>query len=359
MPPPTAPLAVAALYRFVRLPDFAALKLPLQQKLRDAKITGTLLLAPEGINGTLAGTPEALRRFIDKLQTDEKFRGLFRGLDVKWSTADAPPFRKARVRLKKEIVTLGTPGISPLDPESTGQYVDPADWNALLDDPELTLIDTRNDYEYEIGTFTSTKGDAINPTTHTFREFPSFVREKLDPAKNKKVAMFCTGGIRCEKSTALLKSQGFQNVYHLRGGILNYLETIPESQSKFRGACFVFDRRVAVTHGLEETDHQLCFACGWPTTLEDRQHPDYVAGVTCPRCVGKHTAEQIERFTMRQRQLAADHPGQSPTPRPPRPATANAPPIPPPMTSSKTSAPAPPAPATRPTAASYRSSPSQ
>lgn len=298
----SAAFAVAALYRFVRLPDPAAMQGPLQDRLRDAGLCGTLLLAEEGINGTIAGPPENLRCFIEVLKTDPIYDGCFADLDVKWSTADQRPFRKARVRLKKEIVTMGVPGVNPGDPENVGRYVDPDEWNRLLDDPDVTLIDTRNDYEFEIGTFESAVGPAVNPDTHTFREFPSFVAENLDPTKHKKVAMFCTGGIRCEKSTALLKSQGFDDVVHLRGGILKYLETIPEAESKFRGACFVFDRRVAVTHALEETDHELCYACGWPTTPDDRQHPDYQPGIACPRCAGQHTPQQIARFTMRQQQ---------------------------------------------------------
>lgn len=301
----SAAFAVAALYRFVRLPDPVSMQQPLQDRLRDAELTGTLLLAEEGINGTIAGPPKNLHAFIKTLKNDPQYQGRFAELDVKWSTADEPPFRKARVRLKKEIVTMGVPEVNPGDPENVGRYVDPDEWNALLDDPDVTLVDTRNDYEFEIGTFTSAAGPAINPDTHTFREFPAFVAEQLDPAKHKKVAMFCTGGIRCEKSTALLKAQGFEDVVHLRGGILRYLETIPEAESKFNGACFVFDRRVAVTHGLAETDHQLCYACGWPTTPDDRQHPDYRPGIACPRCASQHTPEQVERFTMRQRQLDA------------------------------------------------------
>ncbi|MBB6428484.1 oxygen-dependent tRNA uridine(34) hydroxylase TrhO [Algisphaera agarilytica] len=301
----SAPFAVAALYRFVRLPDPASMQPAMQDRLRDAGLCGTLLLAEEGINGTIAGPPEALRGFVEALKTDPQYGGRFADLDVKWSTAEDKPFRKARVRLKKEIVTMGVPEVNPGDPENVGRYVDPDEWNRLLDDPEVVLIDTRNDYEFEIGTFESAAGPAVNPNTHTFREFPAFVAEQLDPGKHKKVAMFCTGGIRCEKSTALLKSQGFEDVVHLRGGILKYLETVPEPESKFNGACFVFDRRVAVTHGLEETDHELCYACGWPTTPADRAHPDYTPGIACPRCVGQHTPEQIARFTMRQSQIAA------------------------------------------------------
>lgn len=299
------PFAVAALYRFVRLPDPAALREPLRQAMDDAGLCGTLLLAEEGINGTIAGPPGSLRGFVEALKTDPQFRGRFADLDVKWSAADEQPFRKTRVRLKREIVTMGAPGISPTDPATTGRHVDPDEWNRLLDDPDVTFVDTRNDYEVQIGTFEGANGPALNPDTQTFRQFPSFAAERLDPATHKKVAMFCTGGIRCEKSTALLKARGFDEVFHLRGGILKYLETVPEAQSKFRGACFVFDRRVAVTHGLEETDHELCFACGWPTTPDDRAHADYVPGVSCPRCAGKHTPEQQARFAMRQRQLRA------------------------------------------------------
>lgn len=304
--------AVAALYRFVRLPDPGALRDALLKNMIDAELCGTLLLAEEGINGTIAGPPEKLRRFVGELRSTDHYDGRFVDLAVKWSAADEKPFRKTRVRLKREIVSMGVPEVNPGDPENVGQYVDPAAWNALLDDPEVTVIDTRNDYEFEIGTFESAAGPAVNPDTHTFREFPGFVAEHLDPATHKKVAMFCTGGIRCEKSTALLKARGFGEVYHLRGGILKYLEQVPEAESKFRGACFVFDLRVAVTHGLEETDHELCFACGWPTTADDRRHADYEPGIACPRCVGRHSPEQVQRFAMRQQQHAASRGGVEP-----------------------------------------------
>jgi UPF0176 protein len=302
--PPT--FTVATLYRFVSLPDPDVLREPLRKAMKDAGLCGTLLLAEEGINGTIAGPPENLRAFVDELRQHERYGGRFADIDVKWSTADEAPFRKIRVRLKREIVSLGCPEVNPGDPENVGQYLDPKAWNELLNDPDVTLVDTRNDYEVQIGTFVSAAGPAINPDTHSFREFPSFVSERLDPNTHKKVAMFCTGGIRCEKSTALLKSRGFGRVYHLRGGILKYLEEVPEEESKFQGACFVFDRRVAVTHGLEETDHEMCFACGWATTPEDRQDPDYTPGVACPHCVGKHTPEQQARFASRQEQFKSD-----------------------------------------------------
>ena len=298
-----AAFTVAALYRFVRLPEAAAWRGPLQDRLRDAGLCGTLLLAEEGINGTIAGPDAPLRRFVDQLQRDPRYRSRFADLDVKWSTAEAPPFRRARVRLKREIVTLGRPGVSPIDPDQTGEYLDPEQWDRLLEDPAVVVVDTRNDYEVQLGTFESAAGPAINPQTATFRQLPDAVARSLPPAEqNPRVAMFCTGGIRCEKSTAYLKSLGYREVYHLRGGILRYLEEVPEPRSRFRGACFVFDRRVAVTHGLRETDHELCFACGWPTTARDRQHPDHRPGISCHRCIDRHTPEQRARFAMRQQQ---------------------------------------------------------
>ncbi len=231
-------------------------------------------------------------------------------LDMKESYCDEMPFKRSRVRLKKEIVTLGVEGIDPLD--AVGTYVDPEDWNELIRDPDVTLIDTRNDYEVAIGTFKGAK----SPDTHSFREFPDYVAENLDPQKHTKVAMFCTGGIRCEKSTALLKQRGFEEVYHLRGGILKYLEVVPPEESQWEGECFVFDGRVSVGHGLQVSDHVMCFACGWPVTREQQQHPDYLAGVHCPRCVDSLTEDQRKRFAERQRQIdQANAEKQNPTPR--------------------------------------------
>lgn len=288
-------IVVAALYRFVPLDDFRQLQAPIQQQMDAGGVKGTLLLASEGINGTVAGTREAIDGLLTYLRSDSRIAGL----DVKESHCDEMPFKRARVRLKKEIVTMGVEGIDPLD--SVGTYVDPEEWNDLINDPNVTLIDTRNDYEVAIGTF---KG-AISPDTHTFREFPEFVDENLDPQQHRKVAMFCTGGIRCEKSTALLKQKGFDEVYHLRGGILKYLELVPEEESQWEGECFVFDRRVSVGHGLSVSGHVMCFACGWPVTQEQQQHPDFVPGVQCPQCADKLTEEQRERFAERQRQLDA------------------------------------------------------
>ncbi len=300
-----SPYAVAALYRFVRLDDLATLRHALRQAMDDRGLRGTLLLADEGINGTIAGPHDALHAFVDDLRHHAKYHGVFTDLDVKWSTAQTMPFRKTKVHLKREIVTMGVPELDVCDPGNTGQYVEPEQWNELLDDPTVTVIDTRNDYEVAIGTFVGANGPAINPDTDSFSDFPSYADEHLDPTTHPKIAMFCTGGIRCEKSTALLKAKGFENVYHLRGGILKYLEEIPEAESRWQGACFVFDRRVAVKQGLEETDHELCFACGWPVTAEDRDHPDYREGVTCPRCVDQYTPEQQARFATRQKQLEA------------------------------------------------------
>lgn len=286
-------IIVAALYRFVPLDDFASHQQPLLEKMESLGIRGTLLLASEGINGTIAGPRESMNAILNHLRSDSRFAEL----EVKESLCDEMPFKRTRVRLKKEIVTMGVKGIDPLD--AVGTYVDPEDWNDLINDPDVTLIDTRNHYEISIGTFRG----AQDPNTHTFRQFPQYVADRLDPKRHRKIAMYCTGGIRCEKSTALLKQQGFDQVYHLRGGILKYLEVIPKEQSQWEGECFVFDRRVSVGHGLTTGDHELCFACGWPVTSENREHEDYEPGIHCPRCVNEITDKQRERFAERQRQF--------------------------------------------------------
>ncbi|TWT97392.1 putative rhodanese-related sulfurtransferase [Neorhodopirellula pilleata] len=291
-------ILVAAIYRFVKIADHPSLREPLQQRMREGGIGGSLLLAAEGINGTIAGPPASLRAFMDWLRALRHHgETLFAETDVKWSGCDKMPFRRSKVRLKKEIVTMGVDGIDPN--QSVGTYVDPEDWNQLVDDPEVVLIDTRNDYEIEIGRF---KG-AIDPQTHSFREFPEYVAKHLDPAKHPKVAMYCTGGIRCEKSTAYLKQQGFQEVYHLRGGILNYLEKVPREESRWLGECFVFDQRVAVDHDLTAGEHALCHGCGWPMTKDMLDHPKYERGVACPRCADEVTDDQRARRRERQRQL--------------------------------------------------------
>ncbi|WP_039913401.1 oxygen-dependent tRNA uridine(34) hydroxylase TrhO [Cellvibrio mixtus] len=284
---------VAALYKFVKLPDYETLVPRLKALCDSLGIKGTLLLAEEGINGTVSGT----RAGIDGLVTFLRNDGRFDNLSYKESFYDEQPFYRMKVKLKKEIVTMGVTGIDPQ--QIVGTYVKPKDWNSLISDPEVVVIDTRNSYEYEIGTFER----AIDPQTETFREFPAYVAENLDPAKHKKVAMFCTGGIRCEKSTAYLKEQGFDEVYHLEGGILKYLEEVPEEESLWRGECFVFDNRVAVNHKLEKGIYDQCHGCRFPITEEDKLSPQYMLGVCCPRCFDKLTDDQKIRFTERQKQI--------------------------------------------------------
>lgn len=286
-------VVVAALYRFAKFPDFEDFRLPLQTLMLEQCVKGTLLLAPEGINGTIAGSRQGIDAILAWLEKD----GRFSGLEAKESYVNANPFYRTKVKLKNEIVTMGVAEINPN--EIVGTYVEPDDWNALISDPEVLLLDTRNNYEIEIGTFEN----AVNPETSTFREFPDYVSKELNPKKQKKVAMFCTGGIRCEKSTAYLKQQGFEEVYHLKGGILNYLEQVPEHTSKWQGECFVFDNRVTVNHKLEKGQYDQCHACRMPIAEEDKQHAHYQKGVSCHRCFGKHSNEQISRYTARERQV--------------------------------------------------------
>ncbi|HEX4975737.1 MAG TPA: rhodanese-related sulfurtransferase [Pseudomonadales bacterium] len=288
-----APIVVCALYRFVRLNDFEQLRAPLLKLMLDQNIVGTLLLAEEGINGTVAGSRSAIDNLLNWLKQDARFATL----SHKESFHDSAPFYRCKVKLKKEIVTMGIEGIDPN--RVVGTHVKPDEWNALINDPELLLIDTRNNYEVGIGTF---KG-AINPNTTTFRELPNWVKENLDPARHKKVAMFCTGGIRCEKSTAYLKEQGFDEVYHLEGGILNYLEKVPAEQSLWQGECFVFDNRVTVNHALAAGSYDQCHACRMPITEADKQHPDYIAGVSCHHCASQLSEAQRQRFSSREIQM--------------------------------------------------------
>ena len=267
-------IVVAALYKFVALPDFHELREPLLDACIAAGVKGTLLLAEEGINGTIAGSRDAIDQILAYLKADPRLADI----DHKESLDSEIPFYRMKVKLKKEIVTMGVGGI---DPNSlVGHYVDPKDWNALISDPEVTLIDTRNAYECDIGSFTG----AINPQTTTFREMPAYVKENLDPQKNKKVAMFCTGGIRCEKSTAYMLEQGYEEVYHLKGGILKYLEDVPKEQSLWQGECFVFDNRVAVDHDLNVGSYDQCHGCRHPITVQQKQSEHYQAGVCCPLC---------------------------------------------------------------------------
>ena len=284
---------VCALYQFVRLDDFEAFRTPLRELMVELEVKGTILLALEGLNGTISGSKASIDGVIQFLQDD----GRFDNLEIKFSYSEAIPFKRLKVKLKKEIVTLGVEHIDPLS--SVGTYIAPQDWNSLISDPDVVLIDTRNNYEYEIGSF---KG-AINPNTETFREFPTYTKENLEQYRGKKVAMFCTGGIRCEKSTAYLKSQGFDTVYHLHGGILKYLEEVDEDQSLWEGECFVFDDRVAVKHNLEQGQYDQCHACRYPITDEDKQHPHYEKGISCPRCHGSRSETQISRYRERERQI--------------------------------------------------------
>jgi len=286
-------IVVSALYKFVELKEFEALRQPLVDCMTENNVKGTLLLAHEGVNGTIAGPREGVDAVIAHLNSDSRINPI----DFKESFSDEQPFYRTKVKLKKEIVTMGQPDVDPR--EVVGTYVDPSDWNDLISDPDVVLVDTRNDYEVQIGTFEN----AVNPNTDTFREFPQYVAENLDPEKNKKVAMFCTGGIRCEKSTAYLKQQGFDEVYHLKGGILKYLEEVPAEESMWQGECFVFDNRVAVKHGLEQGSYDQCHACRYPITEDDKLSEHYVVGVSCPHCHDKHTPEQKARYLERQRQV--------------------------------------------------------
>ncbi len=287
------PIVICALYKFVRLDNHVELRQPLFDFLTEHGIRGTLLLASEGINGTVAGSRKAIDALLQRLKSDPRLADL----DYKESFDAHNPFYRTKVRLKKEIVTMGVEGIDPL--HSVGTYIAPGDWNELINDPDTVLIDTRNDYEVGIGTFKN----AINPNTGSFREFPEYVENNLDPSRHKKVAMFCTGGIRCEKSTAYLKALGFENVYHLKGGILKYLEDVPAEESMWEGECFVFDNRVSVRHGLEKGEFDQCHACRMPITEEDKQSEYYEQGVSCPHCHARYTEERKARFMERERQI--------------------------------------------------------
>ena len=284
---------VVALYRFVRLDDYESMREPLLNFCLDRHIRGTLLLAHEGINGTVAGSDSAIDELLNYLRADDRLADL----DCKFSSHEERPFLRMKVKLKREIVTMGQENIDPN--VCVGRYASPQEWNALIDDPDVLVIDTRNEYEVEIGTFAG----AVNPHTNSFREFPDWVEQNLDPQKHKKVAMFCTGGIRCEKSTSLLVSRGFEDVWHLKGGILNYLEQTPEEDTRWEGECFVFDSRVAVNHQLEKGSYDQCFACRFPIDDDQKQSPHYLPGVSCPRCVNAHTEQQKGRFAERQRQI--------------------------------------------------------
>jgi UPF0176 protein len=284
---------VAALYKFVTLDDIPALRAELTALGEATGLRGTLLLAPEGINGTVAGTAEAIDGLLAHLRANPRFTDI----EVKFSQSDELPFLRFKVRPKKEIVTLGVEGTDPN--ALVGTYVDPSDWNDVISDPDTVVIDTRNSYEIDVGTFQG----ALDPETDAFRDFPAWVEANRERLDGKRVAMFCTGGIRCEKASSFMLSEGFPEVMHLKGGILKYLETQPEETSRWQGDCFVFDQRVAVGHGLSETDWEQCFACRMPLSSGDRAEASYVAGVSCPHC---HDNEHIDRsrYEERQKQIA-------------------------------------------------------
>ncbi|MEO1579353.1 MAG: rhodanese-related sulfurtransferase [Pseudomonadota bacterium] len=284
---------VAAFYKFTAFDDPAALKPALAKLCCSNGVAGTILLAREGLNGTIAGPRGGIDLVLAHL------RGLPGCADLEWkeSTAAERPFNRMKVRLKREIVTMGQPDVDPS--RAVGTYVDPAEWNALIAAPDVAVIDTRNDYEVEIGTFQG----AVDPRTAAFGEFPAWWAANKAQFAGKRIAMFCTGGIRCEKSTNWLLSQGVEDVFHLKGGILKYLEEVPEEESLWEGECFVFDKRVSVGHGLEEGDLALCYGCRRPLTQQDKTRPEYEAGVSCHRCLNEHSAEDRARFRERQRQM--------------------------------------------------------
>ena len=288
-----AQIVVCALYKFVTLDKFQDLRQPLLKVMEYNNIRGTLLLASEGINGTVASNQKGIDALMHWLNKDERLQNI----ETKTSYESSNPFNRTKVKLKKEIVTMGVEGIDPK--QVVGTYVKPTDWNALISDPEVLVVDTRNDYEVKVGSFEG----ALNPNTTNFREFPQYVKDHLDPNTHKKVAMFCTGGIRCEKSTAYLKEQGFDEVYHLQGGILKYLEEVPEEETLWQGECFVFDDRVTVNHQLEKGHYDQCHACRLPITKKEQESEQYLEGISCPHCFDKHTPSQRARFKERQHQM--------------------------------------------------------
>lgn len=286
-------VVIAALYHFARLDGLEALQTGLTQAMEAGDVKGTVLLAEEGINGTIAGSREGVDAVLAYIRSDSRLEGTRH----KESFADEMPFRRGKVRLKREIVSLGVPGVDPT--VRVGRYVSPDQWNELISDPEVLLIDTRNRYEVKMGTFQG----AVDPGTTSFREFPDYASRELNPERHRKVAMFCTGGIRCEKATSYLLSQGFEEVYHLEGGILKYLEDVPEEESLWRGECFVFDERVGVDHNLERGKYSMCHACRMPLAPEDLSSPLFEQGVSCPHCHEQHTEEDRVRFRERDRQI--------------------------------------------------------
>ncbi|MEM0900772.1 MAG: rhodanese-related sulfurtransferase [Pseudomonadota bacterium] len=284
---------IAALYHFARVNRAVELQAELKSLCEGASITGTLLLASEGINGTVAGSRDAIDQLIAFLHAQPEFAAL----EHKESSSEKLPFYRLKVRVKKEIVTMGVPAINPN--EIVGTYVEPQDWNDLISDPDTVVVDTRNDFEFAIGTFEN----AVDPETKSFRDFPDWVHRNENRLKGKKIAMFCTGGIRCEKATAYVKQLGHDQVFHLKGGILKYLENVPRGESKWQGECFVFDERVSVEHGLQVGTHSLCRACRMPLSPEHLKSDQFESGVSCPHCFEKSTERDRQRFAERQRQV--------------------------------------------------------
>ena len=296
LPPKTNRYVVAALYQFVSVGHCAGWQARLKDICQSRHLMGTLLIAPEGLNGTVAGRYDDINSFVLWLQTETPFTGL----EIKYAVHDEAPFHRMKVRLKREIVTMGEPDIRPS--EQAGEYVEPEDWNKLISDPDVLVVDTRNSYETAIGQFRG----ATDPQTTTFREFPAWAKalaDKPEEDRPQKIAMYCTGGIRCEKSTALMKSIGFEHVYHLKGGILKYLEDTPPADSLWEGECFVFDSRVSVDHDLNQGSYQLCHACKMPLSEDNMTSPHFQAGVSCPHCHDVTTPAQRERFAERARQI--------------------------------------------------------
>ena len=288
-------ILVAALYKFVEIDDLLSLQSNLYEICEKNNIMGTILIANEGINGTISGKNNEINQTISLLKSDKRFANI----EIKYSSTDKQPFHRMKVRLKKEIVTIGLPEINPN--KKVGTYVKPDDWNDLISDPDVVVIDTRNKYETKIGSF----HNALDPETSSFREFPDWVKKfkNSEDNKNKKIAMFCTGGIRCEKASSLMKEEGFEDVYHLQGGILKYLETIDKENSLWNGECFVFDQRVCLTDELEVGSYKMCFACRMPITEEEMQNEKYIEGISCIYCYDKTTKEKKERFGSRQKQI--------------------------------------------------------
>ncbi len=291
---------VAALYKFTPIEDIPALRSDIYAFAEEnvPSICGTLLLAPEGINGTIAAHPADMDKMVEYLDERLHVKGINKICELKYSHASEQPFNRFKVRPKKELITLRKPEADPN--VHVGQYVEAEDWNDLINDPEVLLIDTRNDYETKVGIFDG----AVDPNMKVFTEFPDWVEENLDPEKHKKVAMFCTGGIRCEKASSYMLAHGFENVYHLKGGILKYLEAIPADESKWKGECFVFDQRVSVKHGLEEGEWKVCHACREPLSREDTDRPEYESGISCHHCKDSLTPEREKALRARQQHYA-------------------------------------------------------